>query len=141
MDDTDRIEREITVDAPIGRVWLLVSEPGWWIGDGDRSSQTVTRDGDLAIVDDPKYGRYPVLTVASDPPRYVAFRSTEDGEDPHVDPSSLVEFFLTERDGGTVLRVVESGFAHLDGFDVAGNTEGWLIQLGFARRDVESAGA
>lgn len=29
----DRIEREIQIDAPIGLVFRLVSEPGWFIGD------------------------------------------------------------------------------------------------------------
>jgi uncharacterized protein YndB with AHSA1/START domain len=131
------ITREIQVDAPIERVFALVSQPGWWIGDGDRSGHTVTRDGDIVTVDDPRYGRYPVLTVASDPPRYVAFRSTDQGEVPGVDPSSLVEFFLSELNDGTLLRVVESGFGDLDGFDVDGNTQGWQAQLGFAKRDVE----
>jgi uncharacterized protein YndB with AHSA1/START domain len=131
------ITREILVDAPIERVFDLVSQPGWWIGDGDRSAQTVSHDGDVVTVDDPRYGRYPVLTVKSDPPRYIAFRSTDQGEVPGVDPSSLVEFFLTEHNDGTLLRVVESEFADLDGFDVAGNTQGWQVQLGFAKRDVE----
>jgi uncharacterized protein YndB with AHSA1/START domain len=90
----DRIEREIQIDARIERVWRLVSEPGWWIGDGDRSNQTVTRDGELTVVDDPKHGRYPVLHVSADAPRYASFRSTEVGRRPGVDPSTLVEFFL-----------------------------------------------
>ena len=37
MTDTkDRIERKIEIDAPAEWVWLLVSQPGWWIDDGDR---------------------------------------------------------------------------------------------------------
>ncbi len=28
----DRIERQVTINAPLERVWRLVSEPGWWIG-------------------------------------------------------------------------------------------------------------
>lgn len=54
--------------------------------------------------------------------------------------STLVEFWIEERaDGGVVLRVAESGFEGLDRsaeerrrmFDE--NTEGWAIELGFAR--------
>lgn len=27
----DRIEQQITINAPLDRVWQLVSEPGWWV--------------------------------------------------------------------------------------------------------------
>lgn len=141
---TDRIEREIVIDAPIERVWQLVSEPGWWIGDGDRSAQTVTHEGDLVIVDDPRYGRYPVLTVSSDAPHRVSYRSTGlPGHVPAADNSTLVEFFLTEQGAGTVLRVVESGFAALslpaDGRAAAieDNIKGWAFQLDVAKRGAE----
>jgi len=142
----DRIEREILIDAPIERVWSLVSEPGWWIGDGDRSGQVVTREGDLIVVDDPRYGRYPVLPVSNDAPRYASYRG---GDDPSQTPaegtSTLVEFFLTEQGDATLLRVVESGFASLypsaerRAAAVEDNIEGWEMQLGFAKRDAERA--
>src|SRR6266536_2726368 len=110
----DRIEREILVDAPIERVWRLVSEPGWWIGDGDRSAQDISRDGDLVTVDDPRYGRYLVLVVSADAPHHVSYRSSPlPGEPPAEGTSTLVEFVLAEQGGGTLVRVVESGFASL----------------------------
>jgi uncharacterized protein YndB with AHSA1/START domain len=142
----DRIEREVLIDAPIETVWRLVSEPGWWIGDGDRSGHVVTREGELVIVDDPRYGRFPVLPVSSDAPRHASYRSAYPGQDPREVPTTLVEFFLTEKDGGTLLRVVESGFASLDvsaerrAKEIEGNTEGWEFQLGVAKRDSERAG-
>lgn len=41
----DRIEREIQIDAPpIERVFRLVSEPGWFIGDGEPGKTTTTRE-------------------------------------------------------------------------------------------------
>lgn len=142
----DRIEREILIEAPVDRVFELVSEAGWWIGDGDRSGQTVTRDGDVVLVDDPRYGRFPVVLVSADAPRYVAFRGTDDpGQRPTEQNSTLVEFFLTETGSGTLLRVVESGFACLGlptGEQTAmieDNTKGWEMQLGFAKRDTERA--
>ena len=142
----DRIEREILIQAPLDRVWNLVSEPGWWIGDGDRSSQVVTREDDVVIVDDPRYGRFPVLQVSADAPHHVGFRSTDDpAQRPGHENSTLVEFFLTEQDGGTLLRVVETGFAALPipteqrTAALEGNTEGWRQQLGFAKRDAERA--
>ena len=140
----DRVEREIMINAPIERVWRLVSEPGWWIGDGDRSDQVIGREGDLVIVHDPRYGRWSVLPVSSEAPHHVSYRgSALPGEAPGEGTSTLVEFFLTELGGGTLLRVVESGFASLAvsaeqrAAAVEGNIGGWEQQLGFAKRDVE----
>ncbi len=111
----DRIEREILIDAPIELVWRLVSEPGWWIGDGDRSHQIVTHVGDLVVVDDPRYGRWSVLPVSSQAPHHVSYRwPVVAGQPLEPATSTLVEFFLSEHGDGTRLRVVESGFASLD---------------------------
>jgi hypothetical protein len=54
-----------------------------------------------------------------------------------------VEFFLTQHGGGTLLRVVESGFASLAvsaeqrAAAIVDNIGGWEQQLAFAKRDVE----
>jgi len=98
-------------------------------------------------VEDPRYGRFPVLPVSADPPHHVSFRSTGDGQVPADDNSTLVEFFLTEQDGGTLLRVLESGFATLPvpterrAAAIEENTEGWEQQLGYAKRDAERVSA
>ncbi|WP_172651187.1 SRPBCC family protein [Rhodococcus opacus] len=140
----DRIEREIQIDAPIERVFRLVSEPGWFIGDGEPGKTTTTREGDVFVVDFPPYGRFPILPVKSDAPYYVSFRGGDDPAQPLVEgTSTLVEFFLSEQDGGTLLRVVETGFAALypnaerraAAYD--GNIEGWEMQLAFAKRHAE----
>jgi uncharacterized protein YndB with AHSA1/START domain len=143
-DVPDRIEREILIDAPVDRVWRLVTEPGWWIGDGEPTRRTVERDGDVVIVDFPPYGRFPVLLVSSDEPRYVAYRCGDDASlVPAEDNATLVEFFLSEQPGGTLLRVVESGFgvlypsAERRAAAFEGNVEGWRIQLGMAKQDAE----
>ena len=141
----DRIERETQIDAPIERVFRLVSEPGWFIGDGEPGTTTTTREGDVFVVDFPPYGRFPILPVKSDAPHYVSFRGGDDPAQPLVEgTSTLVEFFLSERDGGTLLRVVETGFAALypnaerRAAVYEGNIEGWEMQLAFAKRDAES---
>ena len=143
-ESVDRMEREILIRAPIERVWRLVSEPGWWIGDGDRSGQVVTRDGEVVVVDDPRFGRWPVLPVSTEPSRYASYRGGEDPDQiPAEGTSTLVEFFLTEHDGGTLLRVVESGFASLAmtaearAAALQDTIEGWQLQLWFAKRDAE----
>lgn len=155
MDVQDKVEREITINAPIERVWELVSEPGWWISDdaGDRSGQRRWREGDLEIIEDARYGRFPVLTVASEPPRYVSFRGamSRPGEEPMLNEgnSTLVEFWLTEQDGGTLLRVVESGFAAIAAaagdekpfFTPEENSKGWEQELGILKSLAEGGAA
>lgn len=143
-EDADRIKREVLINAPIERVWALVSEPGWWIGDGDPSHRVVRREGNLVIVDYPPHGRFPVLPVSSDAPHYVSYRGGDDASQPLVEgTSTLVEFFLAEQDGGTLLRVVESGFASLypsaerRAAAMEDNVGGWEMQLGVAKRDAE----
>jgi uncharacterized protein YndB with AHSA1/START domain len=138
MTTPDKIEREITIDAPVQRVWELVTEPGWWIGDGDdRSGQQRRREGNVDIVDDPRFGSFPVRTVRVEPRSYASFRwaSTFPGEDLREGNSTLIEFWLRPQDEGTLLRVVESGFASLDGSpevvsrSYAGNLDGWAEQM------------
>ncbi len=141
----DRIERQVTINAPLERVWRLVSEPGWWIGDGDpTAARVVTQEGEVVVVDYPPHGRFPVLPVAADPPRYVSYRSGDDTSQVLAEgTATLVEFFLTEQDGGTVLRVVESGFTALYPAverrvaAVEDNIGGWELMLGVAKRDAE----
>ena len=61
-DTTDRIERQIDIDAPAERVWRLVSEPGWWINNGTIVEHKIERVGDLDIVHDPDHGEFPIRT-------------------------------------------------------------------------------
>jgi len=133
-DPIDRIEREIHIDAPIERVFALVSEPGWWIEDGPE--RAVTREGDVTYVELPQHGRFPVVPISSDAPRHLAFRNA--GPDQQPGEGTLVEFHLAECDGGTLLRVVESDLAAMGApFDVAGNIEGWDTELAVAKRNAE----
>lgn len=150
----DRIEREIAIDAPAERVWELVTQPGWWIGDGsvdDMAGKKLSKDGELDIVEHPRYGTFVLRTEGIEPQRYVAYRCVsgfprelESGE------GTLVEFWLSERGeggGGTVVRVVESGIAALavpeetKGEIVEGNTRGWRIQMGTLKTAAERASA
>jgi len=141
----DKIEREIVINAPVQRVWELVSEPGWWIGDGDRSAQRRWKEGDVDIIEDPKYGRFPLQVVAIEPPSYVSFRWVADGEGEHgpVGSSTLVEFWVREQDGGAIVRVVESGFASMPNpvEAIEGNTKGWIFQLDVLKASSERGAA
>ncbi len=141
----DRIEREIVIDASLERVWQLVTEPGFWIAEGD-PSRFDFREGGLVTSEHPEYGTFPQRIERIDPPRYVAYRwaSTFPGEEPHESNSTLVEFTLTEEDGRTHLRVVESGFAGLAAAEdvrrksLEDNEQGWAIELEEFRKRAEA---
>lgn len=145
----DKIEREIHINAGIGRVWDLVSQPGWWVGEGADDGATFADEGEYHVVTHPKYGRVPIKVVTAQPPTYAAYRwaSAFLGADPTEGHATLVEFWLSERDGGTQVRVVESGFAALATTDDArqrefdGNTEGWRYELDLLARRSSQAGA
>ncbi len=109
MEIPDRIEREITIDAPIDRVWALLVVPGWWIG--DRAERSRRRKGGAEFLRGPRRERFPVRLVSAKPKRYLSYRWVGEfpGETPGRGTSTLVEFWLSERDGKTRLRVVESG--------------------------------
>ena len=136
--DHDRIEREITIDAPVDRVWTLVSEPGWYINDKQITEHRIETRGEVTIVHDPTHGAFAMLVLELDEPRYTAFRWLIDADDPQS-TSTLVEFWLTETDSGVVLKVAESGFASLDDSDAnrrsrfEDHSDGWRIELELAR--------
>lgn len=141
--DNDRIEREIFIVASLQTVWELVSQPAWWVGDAPGPDK-VQVDG-TRVVAETKYGNFPILIEQVDPPNYLACRwaSSFPGEEPQEGNSTLVEFILTAKDGGTWLRVVESGFSSLSvseekrrGF-FEENLNGWAQQLEVLQKRAE----
>ncbi|MCD2118407.1 MULTISPECIES: SRPBCC family protein [Rhodococcus] len=146
-DELDRIERDITIDAPVDRVWTLVAEPGWYINDNEWTEHRLEHDGDLTTVHDPVHGAFVFRTVTLDEPHYAAFRWLADHTDPDS-PSTLVEFRLTALDTDTTeLRVTETGFDSLPGdaserrtrFEE--NSRGWTTELEIAKHHLEKGGS
>ena len=131
--NVDDIEREIAINAPVERVWELVSQGGWWIGDGDRGAQARSREGDdIDVVEDPRYGTFRIRTEKAEPHSYLSYRWLDDGNER---ATTLVEFWLSEADGVTTLRVVESGFSSAEHRE--GNIKGWGMQLAVAKAECE----
>jgi uncharacterized protein YndB with AHSA1/START domain len=147
--ELDRIARQIDIDAPAERVWELVARPGWYINDGVVDPQPDLRyEDDVAVVRHPSLGAFRFRTVELDKPRYAAFRWIGTPTRDEFTPTTLVEFWIDERDGGGVtLRVVESGFSGLADDPAAwlkereGNDKGWLTELTAAKTFVEGSGA
>ncbi|MGC2999518.1 SRPBCC domain-containing protein [Streptomyces sp. G35A] len=145
--ELDRITRQIDIDAPAERVWELVARPGWYINDGVVEAEPDLRhEGDVTVVRHPSLGEFRFRTVELDKPRYAAFRWIGTPSRDEATPSTLVEFFVDERDdGGVTLRVVESGFSGLADDPAAwlkereGNDKGWLTELAAAKAFVEKS--
>jgi uncharacterized protein YndB with AHSA1/START domain len=116
---TDRIEREVLIDAPVEVVWTIVTEPEhmvrWF---SDAAEVDLRPGGDLLL----RFGEGAtgVGTVERvERPHLFSFRwvSPEPGRDMAAAAGhfTLVEFLLRAEGEGTRLRVVESGFAGLEG--------------------------
>lgn len=139
MNSSDKIEKRVTLRAPVSRVWRAIAnakEFGHWFGiefDGDfvvGKSITGTFSklpSEAAIMEHQKRlglppsrvrlpeNRIVFCTVERiEPEQYFSFRWIPYGidaeVDPHAEPTTLVEFRLEAVAEGTLLTIVESGF-------------------------------
>jgi uncharacterized protein YndB with AHSA1/START domain len=154
---SDRIEKRVVLRAPLDRVWRAISDPeefGRWFGvsfDGPfvaGSSVTgaivpTTVDDEVAKRQEPHAGTKSTWQiVAVEPKRRFAYRWHPFAIDPDADydeePTTLVEFTLTETPDGVLLTIVESGFDAIPearrNASFEANSEGWAIQADLVRR-------
>jgi uncharacterized protein YndB with AHSA1/START domain len=142
----DRIEQQITINAPLDRVWKLVSEPGWWVPTKDVPPIDHT-PGHQVVRESEKWGRFPVEVVRVEPQTYAAFRwaSQAPGADLTDDNTTLVEFSVVPSGDAVHVTVTESGFSRLNVTDSAredawkSNTSGWAQELNGLRTRAEAA--
>ncbi|WP_434676077.1 SRPBCC family protein [Pseudomonas sp. D3-10] len=115
----DRIERKILLKAPRSQVWRALADAetfGQWFGvnldgkrfvAGERTQGQITYPGYEHLVWD-------VMVERVEPERVFSFRWHPYAIEPQTDYSqeseTQVEFELEDFKGGTLLRVVESGF-------------------------------
>jgi len=155
--NTDRIEKEVLLRAPLERVWRAISDAdefGRWFGvrfDGPFvAGASVTGvmtptavDDEVAKAQEPYAGMadtWQIVTV--EPQRRLAFRwhpfAIESGADYSKEPTTLVEFTLDETADGVLLRIVESGFDAIPADRRASafeaNNEGWTAQTELVRK-------
>jgi uncharacterized protein YndB with AHSA1/START domain len=144
----DRIEKQILLRAPRGRVWRALTnaqEFGTWFRVkfdgafvvGKRITGQVTHPGYEHV-------KFEALIERMDAERFFSYRWHPYAVDPKVDyskePMTLLEFTLDEVPEGTKLSIVESGF---EGVPLARrdeafrmNSNGWQGQLENIRRHV-----
>jgi uncharacterized protein YndB with AHSA1/START domain len=160
--NTDRIEKRVELRASLDRVWRAVSDAeefGRWFGvrfDGPfvaGASVTAaitgtTVDDEVAKRQEPHAGAKSTWQiVAIEPRRRFAYRWHPFAVDPDVDydrePTTLVEFTLSEIPDGVLLTIVESGFDAIPearrSASFEANAEGWAIQTDLVRRYLEES--
>ena len=139
MSGTDRIEKQVTLRAPVPRVWQAIADArefGKWFGVDlhgefapgrtitgtwpDRFTEEMIVEAQKRAGLEPSKVKFPgpkawFCTVERiEPERYFSFRWTPYGidaeADPEREPQTLVEFRLEPIQEGTRLTIVESGF-------------------------------
>ena len=148
----DHIERETVINAPVERVWELITQAehlGRWFGDA--GAEIDLRPGGAIALRWSEHGTTRGRVVAVEPRTRFSYRwapfKDPSGDEPGEGNSTLVEFTLQPEGDGTRLRVVESGFASLATSDaqrrqnLEGNTEGWEFETGELRAYAEKVSA
>ena len=146
---TDRIEKSVELKAPVTRVWRALTdyrEFGTWFRvrlDGPFEPGRTVR----GQITHPGYEhlKWEAVVQKMEPERLFSFTWHPYAIDPNQDYSSeaptLVEFTLEKIAPGTLLRVVESGFAklpdkrRLEAFRM--NESGWAEQTKNIERHVD----
>jgi uncharacterized protein YndB with AHSA1/START domain len=137
----DRIERDVLIDAPVERVWALITQAehlGTWFGDA--GADIDLREGGELELRWEEHGTSRGRIERVEEPTAFAFRWApfKDPGGPEVlnGNSTLVEFTLAAEGDGTRLRLVETGFASLDVStdqqtrNRESNSRGWSMELG-----------
>ena len=148
---TDRIEKQIVLRAPRERVWAAIVDSkkfGHWFGvefegpfvEGQKVSGRIvpTRvDDEVAGMQKPYEGMPCDFFVEKiEPMQRFSYRwypyALEPGADYSKEPTTLIVFELRDVDGGTLLKITESGF---DAVPLArraeafkSNEQGWEMQ-------------
>jgi len=133
----DRIEREILIEAPRERVWAVLTNP----------EHVAKWFGDAAEIDLQPGGKAAVVERV-EPPEFFSYRwARKTGTAPAAGEATLVEFNLSAHENGTLLRVVETGFASLNVTEEEQakaseeNTEGWKSELAELKQYAEQPAA
>lgn len=142
MNASDRIERKILLHARPAQVWAALSEAeqfGRWFGVALQGQHFIPGQRVRGAVTYPGYEHltWDVRVEQMLPEERFSFRwhpyAIDPAHDYSAEPTTLVQFELEPHDGGTLLRVIESGFEGIPGerrlkaFRM--NSRGWDEQM------------
>lgn len=142
MNASDRIERKILLHARPAQVWAALSEAeqfGRWFGVALQGQHFIPGQRVRGAVTYPGYEHltWDVRVEQMLPEERFSFRwhpyAIDPAHDYSAEPTTLVQFELEPHDGGTLLRVIESGFDGIPGerrlkaFRM--NSRGWDEQM------------
>lgn len=122
MHSSDRIERKILLKAPRSQVWRALANAeafGQWFGVSLEGKRFVAGERTQGQITYPGYAHlvWDVAVERVEPERVFSFRWHPYAIEPQVDYSqeseTRVQFELEDMDGGTLLKVVESGFNNI----------------------------
>jgi uncharacterized protein YndB with AHSA1/START domain len=149
------IEKTVHIEAPVELVWRMVTEPDQivrWFADEIDLQTTPEYEGSMTFR--PEAGgtvNVPIQVESVEAPHRFTYRwNHAAGTVADASNSMLVEFTLTPEDGGTRLRVVETGHDGLgwpqdqqDAY-IDDHNEGWSWHFGrleqlFASRSADAA--
>ena len=146
---TDRIEKQIVLKAPVERVWRALTDTaefGNWFRVGLGGGKFVPGQTISGPVLYPGYEHltWTVTVERMEPYRLFAWRwhpyAIESNKDYSHEPTTLVVFELSEVPGGTLVKVTESGFDRIPlerrATAFRANSEGWSIQMGNIEKHV-----
>ena len=125
----DFVEKALDLRSPPQRVWKALTDPaelGRWFPD---RTDLEPRAGAIGWFDWTEHGKYAVRVEEVDPPRRLVWTwARKPGIAIDQAQRTTVEWTLEARpDGGTTLRVRETGFTSAEQRD--GNDEGWDTEL------------
>ncbi len=140
---TDRIERQILLKAPRSRVWHALADAeafGTWFGVALKGQHFVAGESARGYITYPGYEHllFEITLERIEPERLLSFHwhpyAVDPAHDYSSEPPTLVVFELEDAAGGTLLRVVETGFDRIplerrvEAFRM--NSSGWEQQMG-----------
>jgi uncharacterized protein YndB with AHSA1/START domain len=150
--NTDRIEKQILLKAPLARVWRAISDStdfGKWFGvrfDGPFTPGAKLKGVITPTAADPEVAKgqktyegtpFEIAIEQIEPQRLLSFRwhpfALEPGVDYSAEPTTLIVFSLEPAQNGVMLTVTESGFDHIPAERRAkafpANERGWATQM------------
>jgi uncharacterized protein YndB with AHSA1/START domain len=144
---TDRIERRILLRAPRSRVWRALTDSsqfGEWFGVTSTSTFVPgARIREKVQIKGYEHLMWDVVIEEMIPEQRFSWRWHPGSEPPVQDePTTLVVFELEDAPGGTLLRVIETGFDALppSRYEKAfrENNDGWTEQMEALERHVSA---